>query len=507
MFEVKIYNGSTETVIHSPNVNDIKLESGVIKTEINAIDSFDLSLFFNNPGYGKMKPFKTLIKAKNTLTGEYEFEGRVLNPSETMDSSGLHSTSYVCEGELGYLHDAPQRHLEFRGTPSDLYHTILNYYNSQVEDYKRFEVGVMNVTNSTDNIYVYLTAEEDTFETIKSKLIDRIGGELQIRKVNGVRYLDLLERIGEDRDTKIKLSRNLTSMSRDIDPTDIVTRLTPLGTRIESEDEDATDASQARLTIESVNNGLPYIDRTDLIEAFGVQGGSITWDDITIESNLLNTATNWMNNQKISLNQYKISAIDLSLIGLEIDSFKKGDSYPVENPVMAIDERLRIIGTSKDLNAPQDGSLTIGDKFKTLYEYENEARKSVQQINELQSRMERISFQNSTLAQQLQNAQTDLDTIQQSLFDVDINNLPEELQTISGQLASLQLDIDNLDIPIYNVATQSTDGLLSSADKTKLDGLQKYEVATDISDGLMAAEDKALLADLLIRVEELEGGV
>lgn len=503
MYEVKIQNGSTETVIHSPNVNGIKLETGVMKTEINAVDAFDLSMYMDNPGYVKMKPFTTLVEVLNTLTGKYEFEGRVLSPSENMDSGGLHSTSYVCEGELGYLHDAPQRHLEFRGTISDLIHTILSYFNSQVESYKHFQVGNITVTNSTNNIYVYLSAEQDTFDTIKEKLIDKLGGELQIRKENGVRYLDYLDRIGEDKDTEIKLSKNLISMSRDIDPTEIITRLTPLGTRIESTDETATDASEARLTIESVNSGLPYIDRQDLIDTFGIQGGSITWDDVTVESNLYDAGWDWMNNQKISLNQYKITAVDLSLIGLDIDDFGKGDSYPTKNPIMAIDERLRVIGTSKDINEPQNGALTIGDKFKNLYEYENEARKSTQAVNDLQSRVDRLSASNGTLNDQLIQAQSDLTTIKQSLTDVDVDNLPEELQLISGQITALQADLDNLNIPSYDLATPTTAGLMSAGDKTKLDGLQTYDVATELQDGLMSSDDKVELETVVTDVGDV----
>lgn len=480
------------------------METGVIKTEINAIDSFNLSMYMNNPGYGNMKPIKTLIKVKNNITGVYEFEGRVLLSSENMDNDGIHSTSYVCEGELAYLHDAQQRHLEFRGSPSDLFHTILNYYNSQVEDYKRFEVGEINVTNSTDNLYVYLSAEKNTFETIKEKLIDKIGGELQVRKENGVRYLDLLDRIGEDRDTKIKLSKNLINMSRDVNPSDVVTRLTPLGKRIESSDQNATDASQARLTIESVNNGLPYIDRQDLIDAgFGYRGGKQIWDDISVESNLYNAGWEWLNNQKISLNQYKVAALDLSLIGLDIDDFKKGDSYPVDNPVMAIDERLRVIGTSKDINEPQDGSLTIGDKFKSLYEYENESRKSAQAVNELSSRVDRLSSANGTLNEQLIQAQADLNTLQGSIQNIDMENLPEELQGVSLQITSLQNDIDNLAIPNYGLATPTEDGLMSAGDKTKLDGLQTYDVATELQDGLMSSEDKTSLETIVTDVGDV----
>lgn len=47
-------------------------------------------------------------------------------------------------------------------------------------------------------------------------------------------------------------------------------------------------------------------------------------------------------------------------------------------------------------------------------------------------------------------------------------------------------------IPISN-ATTSDDGLMSAADKTKLDGLQSYSAATTSVDGLMSSTDKTKL--------------
>ena len=503
MYRVIAYNGATQTEIHNELVNDLKLETGVIKTSINSVDSFEFKMYLNNVGYGKMSPFKTLIKVLNTKTGRYDFEGRVLTPTENMESNGLHSKSYVCEGELGYLHDSQQRHLEFRGTPSDLLNTILSYHNNQVEEYKHFQLGNVTVTNSTNNVYVYLSGEQSTFETIKDKLLSRLGGELQIRKVGEVRYLDYIVRVGSDKDTEIRLAKNLVSMTRDIDPSEIITRLTPLGSRIASEDETATDASEARLTIESVNSGLPYIDRPDLISVFGIQGGSETWDDIHTESILLSTATKFINNQKVSLNQYKVTALDLSIIGLDIDEFRVGDSYKVINPIMAIDERLRIIGTSKDINAPQDGTLTIGDKFKSLYEYQEDTLKSNQAISDLQDRLDRVAQINGSLNDKLIQAQADLTAIKNSLTDIDVDNLPTELVAITQAIIGLQDDINNIVIPTYTPVTTTKDGLMTSTDKVKLNGLENYTVATETVNGLMSFEDKKAHNNLVVDVGDL----
>lgn len=506
MYKVSIFNDDIETVIHSPHTDDLKLETGTIKKEINKIDSFSIGFFMNNPAYGKLKPFKTLVKVLNKKTNKYEFEGRVLAPNENMDDTGLYDAAYDCEGELGYLHDSQQQHFEFRGTPEELFVKILNYHNQQVEEYKRFEVGNMEVTTSTDNIYIYLSAEKTTFEEIEDKILKRVGGELRIRKENDIRYLDVLERVGEDKKTPIKIAKNLKSMSRSVDPTEIITRLTPLGTRIESEDEDATDASEARLTIEEVNGGLPYIDDPALIAEFGIQGGSVTWDDVTLSSRLLSTALNWLANQKVAHTQYEISALDLFLIGLDFDSFDVGNSHPVINPIMNIDEDLRIIGKTIDINKPQDDSLKIGDKFKSLYEYQVDAKKAELKVVELEGTVERQSKRIVKVQEEIKNVNKSLDELVEAFNDADIPQIEQAVTDLSDAVENLTDAIDN--IPDYNVATNQLDGLMAKEDKVKLDlinvvnSINLDSIRNKLS--LITVTQPIDLDDLLERVDTLE---
>lgn len=500
MYRIAIYNDDVETLIHAPYVSELKLLSGQIKSEINKIDSFNFSVSLDNPGYGKIKPLKTVVKVFNTKTGMYDFEGRVLEPSVNMDESGMVESSYVCEGELGYLHDSMQRHLEYTGSVVDLFTAIITYHNSQVESYKRFFVGDVTVTDPNDYLYLYLSAESDTLDTIKTKLIDRLGGELRIRNENGKRYLDYLTAIGEHKATEIRLSKNLLTSTVDIDPTEIITRLTPLGTRVESDNPNAVDASEARLTIESVNAGKPYLDRPDLISIFGIQGGSVVWDEVTLPGNLKSKGQEYLNNQKITHNQYSISALDLSLIGMDIDSFEVGNWYPTINPVMSLNEPLRLIGKTTDINAPQKSSLSIGDKFKTRSEYQSEVNKSAERVSELQNRLAAQGRQLGDITSQLAEAKLTVNQIQTDLQDVDIENLPAELQSISLQLSGLQSTLSDIEqaidsVPVYGPANSTIDGLLTAELYMKL---QSIQLATESIDGLLTKEDKQKLNKITV---------
>lgn len=470
MYRVTIINDGIETEIHSPHLNGLKLSEGNIKRELNKVDSFDISFSLNNPAYGKMKPFLTFINVVNIIENKTIFEGRVLRPTDDMDSEGMHSSSFICEGELAYLHDSQQRHLEYRGTPKNLLITILDYHNKQVEDYKHFEIGEFTVTNSTDNSYVYLSAEQDTFDAIFDKIIDRIGGELRIRKINGVRYLDLVQRIGEDSDTQIRIAKNLKSISRERDPTEIITRLTPLGARIESEDEEATDASEARITVEEVNNGLPYIDAPELIDEFGIQGGSETWDDINYPNILMSTGQRWLRDQKTSYTKYTVDAVDLSIIGKEDEGFDVGNTYPVFNPVMGIDERLRVIGKSININAPEGDQLTIGDKFRTLKEYQSEARKAANKVIGLERTVEGQRRTISNIRNEVNTVKGSMESLQEIIGDADIPGLEGAVSELADTVVALDAAIDS--IPIYEPATYELDGLQTSENLQEHDAMK-----------------------------------
>ena len=265
MYRVEIENNGEATTIHSETAMDYKniplLTAGQIKTGINTIATFDFNYLNNNPAYGRLLPLKTLIKVTDTLKNKVVFRGRVLSPTDSMESNGAFSYSYTCESELAYLQDSVQKWFKAQNMTITQFLTyLLNIHNAQVESYKRFFIGNVTVVNNTDNIYYYVDDSTSTLDTIKDKLLSRLGGELQIRRENGVNYLDYLVEIGKHSDTKIELGKNMISVSKSMDPTEVITRIFPRGIHLESDEEMNTDSSQPRLTIESVNGGLDYID-------------------------------------------------------------------------------------------------------------------------------------------------------------------------------------------------------------------------------------------------------
>jgi len=516
MFEVRLYEDANDKqgiMIHSPYTSDIKLSSGNVKQLTKEIWQFSFSINPYNRGWGKIKPLQSLIRVFNHKTGNQEFAGRVLRITQVMNVDGMITIRYECESFLAYLQDSSQRHGEYRNiTPRDFLQVIIDNHNSQVEPHKRMKLGDVTVTTSTDNVYRYLGYDR-TLDTIKDKLIDRLGGYLRLREEEDGLYLDYLESVGEVSSTEIRLRRNLKDMQRDIDPRDVITRVVPLGTRIESEDEEAVDASQARLTIADVNNGIDYLDIPEFQEEFGIIEGSIIFDDVTVPGILKTRGEQFIQSQHAALVKYNVNPVDLFLIDEDMDSFHVDNYHRVVNELFGIDEILQVVQKNINIMDPTDISLVIGDMPKTLTDYQVELNKSASKVVDLENTVSRQSQRLGQLVGEISNVNKEITNVQQLINNVDLEHLPDAIQSLEQAISNLNDALDG--IPIYDVATPTKDGLMAAADKVKLDALQVYEEATELQAGLMSASDKAKLNritvtqninldNLLARIEALE---
>jgi len=360
MFIVTLINDNVETEVHGYKQ---KLSSGKITKGINSIDSFSFTLRPSNSGFNRLYDFTTRVKVFNTAKNRYEFYGRVLYSSVEMSEDGSIKKDVVCESYFGFLCDSQQLYANTQNwTVSGLLTHIITQHNSQVEAYKRFEVGEITVTDPNDNLYLGIQ-RENTWKAITSKLLDKLGGEIRFRVVDDVIYIDYLTKIGDTKATKIALSKNMKSIMREKDPSEYITRLIPLGAKIDGEE---------RLTVEAVNNGSIYIDDTDSINAYGVHVGYVEFDNVTTAQTLYNKAVAWLyDNNKVRV-KYSITALDLSLLGLDIDDFDVYNYYPIENPLLDINDTARIIKKNIDICEEVKSTIEIGETFKTLSDIQRE---------------------------------------------------------------------------------------------------------------------------------------
>lgn len=382
MYIVKIKNGEKTIEIHNTKE---KLKSGSIVKGINSIDSFSFTILPANIGFDYIFDLKTLVSVYDTRKNKYEFFGRVLYSHDAMSSDGLITKEVTCESYFGFLCDSVQKYVvEKNWTVSELLSHIIEQHNSQVEDYKKFVIGQVTVTDPNDNLYLGIQ-RENTWKTIEEKLINKLGGEIRYRVVGDAIYLDYLTEIGATLSTSIELSKNMKSITKEDDSTAYVSRLIPLGCKLQDE---AGETTEERLDITSVNNGIEYIEDLTAKELYGIHYAYAEFDDVKDANNLLRKGREWLaENNKVHI-KYSISALDLSLLGLDIDDFDIYNRYPIRNKLLGIDDIARIIKKTINICEETSSTIEIGDNFKTLTDIQIEQLSKINSISENVNKIE-----------------------------------------------------------------------------------------------------------------------
>ena len=409
-FRITIRNGwnGEEKVLNSDIFPNYRLVSAVLSKSTTTYDSFTFDIDPTHAMYTEIEPYTCFVKVTRPDKGLTLFEGRVLTYSDSMDSSGTVQKEAVCEGLEGFLHDSVQPWKEFHNTtPKDFLQELITEHNRQVESYKQITLGTVTVTNSTDNVYRFTDDTQDTWANIQDKLVSRLGGEMRIRNEGGKLFLDYEPEISSECPQRIELSHNMVSSSRNVDPTEIVTVLKPLGATQERQNSDgSTDVSSPHLTIASVNNGSDYLRDEALINQFGIHVKTETWEDVTTPQALLAKGRAFLNAQKAIKYQLQAGYIDLSFLEETIGMIECGSYVSIVNQLEGLYATERIVAMSLDLLNIADSTITLSDNpidltaYREQHRSETDAQKAL--INRLMSRQTKANKEIEDLTKQNQ---------------------------------------------------------------------------------------------------------
>ncbi|MBN7275108.1 hypothetical protein GNF18_08155 [Ligilactobacillus pobuzihii] len=503
-------NNPTTHVVYDPRIN-IHIVDGKLNLDESGIDNLEITINQTNLLFGNARPLRTTAEVYRD--NKMIFRGRVLDSTRQMKDNGEFLQTLVFESIQNYLQDTSQHWEEVQNTtPREFFMHLIDEHNRQAPDYKQFVVRNVDVTNSTDNVYYYIEDGATTWDTIKDKLLTRLGGFIRVEYINGINYIDYLKDPGSRHtNTPIKIAQNLRSSSVKIDPTEVITQLVPLGATIENNDPESnpdTTVSQPRVDIKSVNDGRDYINIPDMRKEFGLIRRSVVWDDVHEPKILLSKAKKWIEQQKAANYSWNVEVLEVNNI------FNLSDSYQFINPNVADPQLLRVTSKSIDFLRPQRVTLTISNKKSSLSQYQLSNRKDAN----LQKKQARdavlkadMAFKARLTGSLVQDSipvgpqSEDKASKTMPLYTLQVAednpyfNLKKgqkfAVQTTASGVEGLREEIAANQI-VYGPATPTSDGLMSAADKEKLNGLQQYTEATEEQAGLMSAEDKAKLNKL-----------
>lgn len=444
MYLVRMYNDVNPITINDTTTSASDRVMGEVTQGINTINSFIFSIYPNNVGYHQIHQFKTNITVFNEKTGLYEFRGRVLLVENKMDSGGLIYKRVTCESDLGLLHDSYTRYKKYENvTVTQFLQDILDHYNQQVTDDKRFMLGHVEFTDVIQREVAYIS----TWECLKTRLFDNsnLGGELIVRYENGNRYLDYVKKIGTTiTDSPIQVAVNMISLTNEDDFSHLCTRLIPLGAKLENSEE--------RITIKEVNNGLDFIDDADGIDKYGIIEKVVTWDNVHDPRILLQRGEDYIAHDNNILRKFSINAVDLSLLGLNPSSYTVGNYYTVSNRLMLIEESLRVVEKKFSIESPESATLTFGSLFDNIQDYQKNAVQNSIEAKELVStvstRVETNNNEISALSTRVDYHQTEINNTSTLLtsHNTDISTLKKDVSDLKVSLSTTDSNVHSIEV-------------------------------------------------------------
>ncbi len=355
-------------LIYDSRLDDYALFGLTVTTGINKGGTAEIIMPPNHPGYNSFTSYKTIVEIYQD--GVLLFRGRSLYPEDDF----YNRRRVICEGERCFLRDGVLRPYQYQDSPAAILGFIMESYNAQVEEFKRFEIGTITATDPNNYIRMESESAEQIADVI-DKLVERCGGYIVFTtNAEGKRVINWLEELNYSSRQTIEFGENLLDFTRSGANTDLATVIIPYGAKVET-DVETVDAETGetivekvseRVTIESVNDGLDFIQDYDAVALRGVIAKPVYWDDITLPENLLRKAQQYLATSKLMITTLSLSAVDLSALDKSIDTFQVGDLVRVRSKPHGVDEDFRLMERTYDLLNPANDRVTLGKDTATL---------------------------------------------------------------------------------------------------------------------------------------------
>jgi hypothetical protein len=313
-----------------------------------------------HPYYGMVEKLKSRIKVYRDDT--LIWVGRVIEDERDL----YENRRVIVEGALAFLLDNVLRSFTMDGTVVDVWAYILAQHNAQVNANQRLSIGNCDLSGS-----VSITTKDylSVWQVFKTSLLDPLGGYLIVRfDENENPVLDYLTDVPDTSTQRIEFGENLIDLALSKSASETYTACVPLGAALK--DIDSESESDARLTIESVNEGHDCLIDSALSADYGVifaPSGLTTWDDITNATILMNRGRDWLNGTGARFKQtIKLSAVDLHNAEANVESFHFLDKVVVSCGTLCPEETYVLSELSIPLNNPASTGIVLGDSRPSL---------------------------------------------------------------------------------------------------------------------------------------------
>ena len=383
MYQIKC----DDYILYDPRDEDLIVNNAKCKLEVNTVGEASFTMYASHPYYSKLKKLRSVFEILQD--GQAIFRGRMTEDSKDFDNIKV----VDLEGCMAYFNDSIIRPFVFpddfesdsayktaaeTGNVIEYFLTwIIQQHNSQVQEFQRFKIG--NVTVSDPNNYLARESAglPKTWEVLKTKLFDSgLGGYLCIRYEEDGNYIDYLSDFELTNTQRIEYGENLLNISTESDATSIFTAIIPQGAKLNEIDKASDDDS--RLTIVGLSDGAiteDIIKSGDTlysqsgIEEFGwiyANEKDSTWEDVTRADNLQTKGIEAFGKSLKYTNTVTITAIDLHMSDEDIAAFRIYRYIIVNSKPHEHEGQYKLTKLDIDILQPQNTKITLGDTTHSM---------------------------------------------------------------------------------------------------------------------------------------------
>lgn len=451
-----------ELILYNPKVH----------LEVNTVGGCNFTIYKDHPYFDKLQRMKSVFEVSDEIG--VIFRGRM-----TDDSTDFHNGKAVdLEGAMAFFNDSVIRSYNF---PEDFLEDseyiaaaesgnvvsfflgwLIKQHNSQVQDFQKFKLGEVTVSDPNNYITRADSGYSSTWEVLKTKLFDSsLGGYLCIRYEDDGNYIDYLSDFTLTNTQVIEFGENLLDITTKTEASETYSAIIPIGALIETASDDGTETAKD-LTIEGIADGDINEDIVKVgdtlysrsaVAAYGwiyAPVSETTWQDVTEAQNLIRKGVEWLTGTGMMLsNTVNITAVDLHYSDAEIRSFR-------------IYRNIRVLSTPHDLSSvyqlkkldidvlnPQNTKISIGDTKLTLTEINKKLQTdTIERIQSVEkdieeNRSEVTEVKNQIITESTQIINTCNEIILGALESyVETSNYEEFRETVEAQLQILSDEIN-----------------------------------------------------------------
>lgn len=339
-------------LVYAPGIDEYALEGLTVMVSVDKAGTAAITMPATHPELNSFISHRTEVAIYRA--GELLFRGRALYPADDIDGS----RTITCEGERCFLRDAVLEPYLYQADPAVIFSDIIAKYNAQVDDFKRFHVGAITVTDPNGYVRMEREDAEQVSDAIDA-LVERVGGYITFTTdSDGRRTINWLAELSERSGQTVEFGENLLDYARSDANPDLATVIYPYGAKDET--------TGKRLNIAGVNGGKLYIKDDAAVAVRGWIARPVYWDDVTLPANLLSNAKKYLATSKLVTTTLELSAVDLSIHDKSIDTMRAGDNVRVLSKPHGVDDWFLIRERTYDLLDPSQDKVVLGKELTTL---------------------------------------------------------------------------------------------------------------------------------------------